>query len=360
MKSSPAKRNNRPVFGFTLVELLVVITIIGILIALLLPAVQMAREAARKMQCSNNLKQIGLGLQNYVSAYNVFPSGCRSFCQGAPGAVGSQWSFGWSWAATILPYMEFGNLWDQLDQTGAKSPSGCNPPQVGLVYQGWGATFNTYNGRLLAGLIIPWATCPSSPLDQFSLRGTQIPGQAGIIALDYAGITGGVDDSIPEYNPDKNNGNQAPSGMSGRRTTGGILLANRFVSFAEVTDGSSNTILIGEQSDFCFDADGGTVDCRSDGNTGFQMGTTPDANPFGWYNTTNVLYPVNHKDWTSYGIATNSSGWGGVNYPIQSIHPGGAHVLFADGSVYILGESTQVQVLWNLCNRGDHHTPGQY
>ena len=87
--------------GFTLVELLVVIAIIGILVGLLLPAVQAAREAARRMQCSNNLKQIGLALHNYHDANNKFPQGFTRF-------------HSWGWAVRILPYIEQSSLFNKL------------------------------------------------------------------------------------------------------------------------------------------------------------------------------------------------------------------------------------------------------
>src|SRR5215216_5571 len=89
--------------GFTLIELLVVIAIIGVLVALLLPAIQAAREAARRSQCKNNLKQIGLALHNYESARGAFPPGfmCRATAVDGPG-LGP----GWGWAAHILPYLE--------------------------------------------------------------------------------------------------------------------------------------------------------------------------------------------------------------------------------------------------------------
>jgi len=106
---------SKPQTGFTLVELLVVIAIIGILVALLLPAIQAAREAARRMQCTNNLKQMGLALQNYHSARNHFPPGALVTAGALDSGTGVYAPTKTGWSIEILPYMEDQNLYSLLD-----------------------------------------------------------------------------------------------------------------------------------------------------------------------------------------------------------------------------------------------------
>ena len=145
--------------GFTLVELLVVIAIIGILIALLLPAVQAAREAARRSQCSNNLKQIGLAVLNYESAEGYLPPG------GLPTATGAH---GFSWWVRILRYIE-DQTYAELDKDGSESGA-----SVGWV----GSNF--FNGDILRNRYFDFMYCPSSTLKPFAGNGVMSPVYGGI------------------------------------------------------------------------------------------------------------------------------------------------------------------------------------
>ncbi len=143
-----------------------------------------------------------------------------------------------------------------------------------------------------------------------------------------------------------------------RGTRGGVLLSNECLGFRAITDGSSNTMLLGEQSGWCFDDTGKKQNCRSDYHHAFCMGSTPEADSDDrWFNTTTVRYPINHGAWNSTGVGEL---YYACNRPIQSAHPGGAHILLGDGSVRFLAETTELQTLFNLANRDDGNPLGEF
>ena len=315
--------------GFTLVELLVVITIIGILIALLLPAVQAAREAARRMQCQNNLKQIGLALLNYEANNKTFPPG------GLPSTNGT---WGTSWWLRILSYAEGGNIGDRYDY----NESG---------WLGTSSSVNQTNVALLNNQQFSFMYCPSSTLPR-----TVALEVSNLQATTYTGIAGAADGNTPNiYSAKSVTASQTP----GWESTGGVLIEYRTVSIAEITDGTSNTMVVGEQSDWLspiIDASStmpcdSTGDCPSNCGHGFPMGPSPSSTSWDnrTFNLTCVYHPVNFKTTAGYGVPGNC----GPNTPIQSAHPGGVNVAFADGSVQYLSDSLDIAVLRNLATRND-------
>ena len=181
--------------GFTLVELLVVIAIIGILIGMLLPAVQAVREAARRTQCANNLKQIGLALHSHHFALQEFPIGTVEFRLGSDT---SQRQLAWS--AFLLPYLEQSNVHDQLDLLQA---------------------FDAADNQVAAATVLSVYICPSAS------RETEQPNGRG--ACDYGGIFG--ERIISPNNPPK-----------------GVMIIDQAISIRDITDGTSNTLIVAEDS----------------------------------------------------------------------------------------------------------------
>jgi prepilin-type N-terminal cleavage/methylation domain-containing protein/prepilin-type processing-associated H-X9-DG protein len=310
-------RNQRST-AFTLVELLVVITIIGILIALLLPAVQAAREAARQMQCQNNLKQISLGLLNYESANGVFPPG---------GLYNGR--YGHAWWIRIMPYVEQAAVFDNFDGSGV----------LGTVSTTGFGSQNPHNAALLKNQRFPFIVCPSSMLLQFTDHGND-QNMIGLPMPMYTGISGGKDAT-------SGSGDSWTQGWISNR---GILMHGQAIKMNRITDGTSQTMIVAEQSDFCIDASGANVNCRSDCFHSLMMG--PDTGTKRQFNVTTVLYQINSKSGSALGVRADL-GYCDANVPIQSAHSGGAMTAFADGSVHFLSDNTNLQVLYNLANRDD-------
>ena len=328
-------KNNCKRSAFTLVELLVVIAIIGILIGMLLPAVQQVREAARRSACSNNLKQAALALLNYESAHGHFPPG------NFPAILeNGNASWGHSFWVSTLAFAEQQNISDlyHLDQ------------------EGWTGGVATKPNRIaLDGLVISYLICPSSTLPlvpEARLPNTVIAGTNNTdipptgMKPCYAGIAGSI--NSPKLNAAGN-----PFGDEGGTLSDSGLLVNLIdgVSFGDISDGSSNTLLLGEQSDYMINAEGGNIECRSDGNHGFNMGTRAEGNGR-IFNLTVLGHPINHKDYVDVA-ATGGGGNLGPNRPLLSTHPGGVNVAMGDGSVQFLVDSLDLQTLYNLADRND-------
>ncbi|MDB4766786.1 DUF1559 domain-containing protein [bacterium] len=331
--------------GFTLVELLVVIAIIGILIGMLLPAVQQVREAARRTQCLNNMRQASLAMLNYESAHMTFPPGC----QGAPNPSANnpdRKTWGHSFWILSMSFAEQGNLANLYD----------------FDQQGWtggGSGSETQNNHIaLQDKLIPYLRCPSSPLNEFPIarlsndeiagtNNSDIPA-AGMIP-NYTGVCGSV--NSPKLT-DTSDPNSTFGDENGIVSNNGILINEPGIGFGEISDGSTNTILIAEQSDFLINANGGNIMCVSDGGHGFNMGARQRPFEGRIFNLTTVTWRINEKDYVTVA-AGGGGGNTGPNRPIQSAHPGGANVAVADGSVHFLDDGLDLQTLFNLADRND-------
>ncbi len=318
--------------GFTLIELLVVIAIIAVLIGLLLPAVQKVREAAARMSCTNNLKQIGLSLHGYHDQNGALPPGCRPdlTATGQPQA-----SWGSSWKVFILPFMEQGNIYNKF------------------VFQNSSGFGNSSNTQWVNNITIKPYRCPSSPLPDFSPYGN--PGSVFQMFTSYTGIAGSTGPNDPLSN-----------GGAGYVSGSGILFPNSSVKLTDITDGTSNTLMVGEQSDHLRDAAnqpiiGGFGAITSQGPHGWTMGANGDSRlppnfqnggdnrPF---NTSTTRWQINQRNLGNNcgnGTCDNT----GANIPLSSGHTGGANVTFGDGSVRFLSDSIPLTTLWALSTKAN-------
>lgn len=268
--------------AFTLVELLVVIAIIGILVALLLPAVQAARESARRTQCQNNLKQIGLGFHNHHDIYKLLPTGgrdyfsARTFSGSSPEIVNRQ---DWGWMYQILPYIEQGNLWAET------------------------------NDPILQRTTVATYFCPSRrpPMVIANTRAMN----------DFAG----------------NAGLYTSTGYAWGDGVTGVLVRNNQspLGFHSITDGLSNTVLVGEKRLDQFAI--GTYQC--DDNEGFTAGWDWDG-----------------IRWGNDPPQKDRKGGDQCEVLFGSAHPAGINVVLADGSVRFVAYTVNKTLFRQVCTRG--------
>ena len=298
MKSKNKRWKQVGKFGFTLVELLVVIAIIGILVGLLLPAVQAAREAARRVQCMNNVRQIGLALANYESANRRFPSGWVDWKQTTKP--------GWSVSHAVLPFMENGNTYNRVD---ANSPidSPVNAPFLQTV--------------------IPSFICPSDPAENTFEIGSEAgaseeegqnvdlgPKLFRISKSNYVGVFGTLEIDESPYKGD------------------GVFFGNSFIRMRDMVDGVSNTIVFGERGSRL----GGSI----------WQGYIADASaaPARFLGTTDHTpnHAAHHFD------------------DFSSYHTGGTHFIFGDCATKYISNGIDLEVYQSLATRAGGEVPGSY
>jgi len=360
-------RGNR--LGFTLIELLVVIAIIAILIGLLLPAVQKIREAAARMKCQNNLKQLGLGIHNYHDTWGRLPPGGamgwfdtpqnrNSWTLEEPHLNGDWGSDRGSWMIYILPQMEESALYNKI----LGWPNTWTPGGVTVSNKLDGSAYNPMNYFGLSDpngtthrVRLKWARCPSDPYDpnqtcssyMMSCGPQCAPGPCGYDPYygDCQNHNDPNNNTPPNdywgfgWSPDHGNawGSQDIRGVGNR--LGAVM------NFASVTDGLSNTFFAGEslvqQHDHLL------------GNTWWAF------NGGGSHNTT--IIPLNYRSdqtpWCSPADHVNHN-WG-ISWGFKSQHTGGANFLFGDGHVQFIAQTIDKK-LYNLLgcrNDGQNASP---
>jgi prepilin-type N-terminal cleavage/methylation domain-containing protein/prepilin-type processing-associated H-X9-DG protein len=286
--------------GFTLVELLVVIAIIGVLVALLLPAVQAAREAANRSSCNNNLKQIGIALHNYHDTHKALPAGYIY--------VSGNGQPEWGWAVAILPFMEEGALFDALRQQTLR---------LNQVYKSGAPATD----QALLQTVIDGYRCPSDQTQK--LANNQAFGSSDYFKVaksNYVACAGWS--ATPTY-PIKDG------------DCGGMFWGNSYLGFADAIDGLSNTILVGERAYY---------------NHAAAWAGAGRNDSYGREGTLRTLYRGVFKiNYDYVKIDASNIGKG-----LSSEHPGGVNVVLGDGSVRFVPETVDMsKVMPALVYRAD-------
>ena len=350
--------------GFTLVELLVVIAIIGILVGMLLPAVQQVREAARRTQCANNLRQLGIAMLNYESSFGEFPPGYLSEPTrdgNVPSGIfidPNTWDAapGWGWAAHLLPYMEQGNLRNALD---FDQPiwAAVNRPAIETQVE----TFlcPSSSGERNAMEVVDENENPYSPDGVTSL----LLGRSDYVASHGQescwGECGAAGQAVVFTNIYTSETTTIDVFGDVSQVADGPFYRNSRTKLSEITDGTSSSIFLGEHSSRLSDKTwvgvipGASIHPRFDspenGFDGAATMTLVHAGPSG-----------GELDITGFPIIHP------INFPTYHVgqmfseHPGGGNITFGDGSVHFFSEQIDLITFAELSSLNEGEIPGKY
>ena len=328
--------------GFTLVELLVVIAVIGILIGMLLPAMQQVREAARRTQCLNNTRQLGLACHNYASAIGSFPPGCNWNTGSGDDQRNKAILPGGervSWMVFLLPFIEQDNLQDAFKAGTSEWSSSW-----------WVATLP--NGEPCASSVIPFAICPSdaSPDGDFNPTYTQTSATSPFGKSNYVAIAGAGNALKPSGASDMDVFN-----LSSQRQLWGVFGKNSKTTFGDLSrDGTTNVILLGERATRS-NVQSGDTGSEDAGQGAVWSGVGNSNGDFPRVGSDKVS-----KDFAVFGMMSseNVDNWSinGNEAPrgvTSSCHSGGANVALADGSTRFVNENLNVSTLAKLVRMQD-------
>ncbi len=323
--------------GFTLVELLVVIAIIGVLVALLLPAVQAAREAARRAQCANNLKQIGLAMHNYHDVFKTLPTGYTNDYGRAINMGGQTYAHhtdsppntlraSWAWSAYVAPFLELSAQHDVLGVTRRHAALAMTEPTVREVLQ----------------TRVPTLRCPSDdgPILNACGNSHRQPRDVNDVTVqvatsNYVGV---------------NHGHATLNIINDQRDCTGVLFVDSGINFRDVLDGTSNVLMVGERA---YRTNHVRCQRRQDNCAAivFVAGATDPMNH------------MNRGPGSALGVPGNGINWPSPNSDCGNLweaksgfyshHPGGAMFVFVDGSVRFITENLDLTTFRRLADRQD-------
>jgi prepilin-type N-terminal cleavage/methylation domain-containing protein/prepilin-type processing-associated H-X9-DG protein len=314
--------------AFTLIELLVVIAIIGILIALLLPAVQKVRAAAGRIKCANNMKQQGIALHHYHDVYGSFPNGMVNDDEMPPAGYHPEWS----WMALTMQFYEEGNLYQEAD----------NYAHMGKASDGYYNAFGDLGKppNPAVKVVVKLWTCPADPRTDLSGTGvTDTTLSITVAFTEYLGI----------------NGTQAPGPLSlngGRKGLDGIFFHQSKVRIGDITDGTSNTLMVGERppsADLSFGWwFGGDGKSHLEDGTGEGTLGAVESEYFTWLTSAYSCQKPGKLGFQPGDVNDNCD-----QAHFWSLHSGGANFLAADGSVHFLSYGIDPNTFLYLCVRFD-------